>query len=102
MAINNPFRPYLDQIPAPFRNRYFIALALFIAWMTFVDRHDILTNIKLQQTLNELKADKVYYEKRIKQVETDRKDMEQNKEKFAREHYFLQKKNEDVFIIVEE
>jgi len=103
MAIrNNPFRPILKKIPAPFKNKYFLVLIFFMAWMIFIDKHDVLTQIKLQQTLNKLEVDKQYYNDQIEEARQDKKDIELNKEKFAREHYHLQKKDEDVFIFVEE
>ena len=103
MAIrNNPFRPLIRQIPAPLRNRYFLCLLFFIGWLTFFDRHNIFTQIKLQQQLEKLKTDKVFYEKEIETVKADKMDLEQDTEKFARERYHMKKANEDVFIIVKE
>jgi len=67
--------------------------------MIFVDKHDFLTQYRLQQTLNKLERDIVYYEDKIDEVKKDRRDIQNNKEKFAREHYYLNKKDEDVFII---
>ena len=102
MAIrNNPFRPILKKIPAPFKNKYFMVLIFFMAWMIFIDKHDVLTQIKLQQTLNKLEVDKDYYHDRIDEERQNTKDIKSNPEKFAREHYHLQKKDEDVFIFVE-
>jgi len=77
-------------------------LLFFVGWLTFVDRHNIWTQIKLQQQLEKLKADRIFYEKEIKVVKADKKDLEQNTEKFARERYHMKKANEDVFIIVKE
>jgi len=100
MAVRkNPFKPFLDKVPAPMRNIYFLSLVLFFAFMIFVDKHDFLTNYRLQQTLNKLENDKVYYEEKMKEVRKDRRDIANDKEKFAREHYYLNKKDEDVFII---
>ena len=99
---NNPFKPIINLIPAPFRNRYFLVTVLFFAWLTFIDKHDILTQWKLQQTLNNLENDKKYYQEKIEEALQDKKDIENDKEKFAREHYFMKKNGEDVFIIVEE
>ncbi len=100
MAVRkNPFKPFLDTIPAPMRNIYFLSLVLFFAFMIFVDKHDFLTNYRLQQTLNKLENDKIYYEEKMKEVRKDRRDIANDKEKFAREHYYLNKKDEDVFII---
>jgi len=100
--IKNPFPKLLKQIPAPFKNRYFVVLIIFMAWMIFFDRHDILTQYKLQQTLTRLEVDKEYYQEKIEQAKADRRDIIQNKEKFAREHYHMQKSDEDVFIFVDE
>ncbi len=103
MAVrNNPFKPIIKAIPAPLRNRYFLVLALGLAWIIFFDKHDILTQWTLGQTLKELEADKQYYKEQIKQVRNDKKDLETNIEKYAREHYYMKKDDEDVFIFVEE
>ncbi len=99
---NNPFKPLVRQIPAPFRNKYFLVLAVFITWMIFFDKHDILTQWQLQQTLNKMEEDKAYYESKLQEAWQHKQDIETNKEKFARENYYLQKEHEDVFIIVEE
>ena len=99
---NNPFKPILKKIPAPLQNKYFLVLLFFCAWLIFFDRHDVLTQFKLQQTLNRLEMDKKYYELKIEDAKVDQKDIELNKEKFAREHYYMQKDDEDVFIFVEE
>ena len=98
----NPFQPLLDRIPAPVRNRYFLLSIMFLAWMVFFDKHDVLTQFQLQATQERLKADKAYYEDKIKEAKADKIDIERDKEKFAREHYYMQKDDEDIFIFVEE
>ncbi|MEL6923360.1 MAG: hypothetical protein AAFO94_04865 [Bacteroidota bacterium] len=101
MAVrNNPFKPILKMIPAPLQNIYFWSLAVFFGWLILFDRNDMLTQWKLQQTLNRLQDDKVYYQQKIEEVKQDKFDIERDKEKFAREHYFMQKSDEDVFVIV--
>jgi len=99
---NNPFKPILKKIPAPLQNKYFLVLLFFCAWLIFFDRHDVLTQFKLQQTLNRLEMEKTHYELKVKDAKVDQKDIQLDKEKFAREHYFMQKDDEDVFIFVEE
>ncbi len=103
MAVrSNPFKPILKKIPAPLKNKYFIVLAFFCALMIFFDKHDVLTQWRLQQTLNQLEKDKVYYQNKIKEAKEDKRDIELNTEKFARERYYMKKDDEDVFIIIEE
>lgn len=99
---NNPLQPLLDKVPGPLKNKYFLVLAAFFAWMIFFDRHDLLTEWRLQTTVNKLEADKLYYIEQIKLAKQKRMEQEVNEEKFARERYFMKKQGEDVFIIVEE
>ena len=98
---NNSFKAIKDQIPAPLRNRYFLVLALFFAWMIFLDRHDVITQWHLQRTVDKLEADKTFYTEKIEEAEQERLDLDVNDEKFAREQYYMKKADEDVFIIVE-
>ncbi len=102
MLANTPVKKLLEHIPAIFRNKYFLFLAAFAMWMIFVDKHDLITQIKLQRTVNKLEADKEFYEEQIEVEEARRADLEVNAEKYAREQYFMKKSNEDVFIIVKE
>jgi len=51
---------------------------------------------------NPMEHDRDYYLKQIEAVKQDRTDLQNNIEKFAREHYFMKKSDEDVFIIEEE
>lgn len=100
MAIGkNPLQALIEEIPAPLRNKYFLVLVAFFAWMIFFDKHDFITQWQLQRTVDKLEKDKQYYSKKIEEAEQDRYDLEVNREKFAREHYYLQKSDEDVFII---
>lgn len=98
----NPIQQLTQFLPAPLRNRYFLALVLFFAYMIFFDRHDFLTQIRLQRMVNKLEQDKQYYQEKIEGAEREKVDMEANKERFARERYFMQRADEDVYIIVEE
>ena len=98
----SPLQPLLDRVPAPLRNRYFLVSILFFAWMVFFDKHDILTQYRLQKSLDHLEMDRIYYQEKIETAKADKADIERDKEKFAREHYYMQKDDEDVFIFVEE
>lgn len=98
----NPLQPLLDKIPAPLQNRYYITLLLFFGWLIFFDKHDFFTQWELQKSLENLQFDKAYYENEIEAVKIEKKDVESNQEKFAREKYYMRKKNEDVFVIEKE
>ena len=95
----NPLSSLLSGIPAPLRNRYFLVLALFFAWMVFFDRHDMLTQWKLSKSLERLEYRKAYFLEKIVQTKENKKEIESNREKFAREKYYMHKDDEEVFII---
>ena len=98
----NPVDQLLEFVPAPLRNRYFLILLLFVGWMIFFDKHDVLTQWRLQSTVDQLNDEKSFYTEQIEQAEQERLELEINKEKIAREKYYMKRPGEDVFIIVDE
>ncbi len=99
---NNPFKPITRAIPAPIKNKYFLVLVFVVMWMVFFDRHGLYENWGLSQKVQQMEADRDYYIEQIEQVKKDKKDLQLNIEKYAREHYFMKKNTEDVFIFEEE
>lgn len=99
MAGNNVYQSLLELIPKPLRNKYFIALLFFCGWLIFFDSHDVLTQWRLQRTVNKLEEDKDYYKSKIEEASKNAEEIEQNPEKIAREKYYMKKANEDVYII---
>ena len=98
----NPLKPLWRSIPAPLRNRYFVVLGVFVFWMIFIDKHSITTQYSLGQALKKIAADRQVYEAQIVKARQDRKDLDVNKEKYARERYYMHKSDEDVFVIEEQ
>ena len=99
--MNRLFQPLLELAPRPLRNRYVLVLVFFAFWMLLIDKHDVVTQWRLQRTLNKLEQEKAYYFEKIEQAERDRQNLETNGERFARERYYMKKQGEDVFIIEE-
>ena len=95
----NPFQPLLDIIPAPFRNKFALVAVLFFIWMAFIDKHNLLTQMSLQNSIEKMEGDRNFYTDKIKETKSDRIDLIKNAERFARERYFMSKNNEDVFVI---
>jgi len=102
MASNNLFKPFLDLLPPQLRNKYFFILAIFFAILIFVDKHDLISQFRLQRTVNKLEQDKRFYKQKIEEAEANRAAFDENKERYAREQYRMKRADEDVFIIVEE
>lgn len=92
----------LEDVPAPMRNKFIVVTAFFVAWMFFFDNNSIISQYRLQATLQELESKKAYYEGEISQAEKDNKELftdDKTREKFAREHYYMKKADEEVFVI---
>lgn len=94
-----------DRIPSLLKNFYVLTIIVFVAWMVFFDSNDFISQIKLSAQQSELEEAKAFYQDKIKDVKEDRDALLNNDElleKIAREKYFMQKPNEDVYIVVED
>lgn len=98
----DPLKPLLDKLPAWTKNIYILTLIAFFFIIIFVNKVNPFTQWSLQATKQELQEKKKYYEEKLEKVKNDKVDNDNNVEKFARENYYMKKKDEDVFIIVEE
>ncbi len=70
-----------------------------------MDSNDVVSQIKMTQKLNGLKAQKSFYIDKKVQVLKDKEELSTNKallEKFARENYLMKKPSEDLYIVVTE
>lgn len=86
-------------------NRYFIATASLLVWLAFFDRNDFLTTYSYRSKLNQLHAEKAYYEEEIakNRIALERlRTNPENLERFARETYLMKKDDEDIFVVMRE
>ena len=87
------------------RNKYVITFLIFYFWLFFFDQHSIWERKGNEDNIESLEKEKSYF---IKKIENDKnrihelKTNRKNLEKFAREQYLMKKKNEDIFIMIEE
>ena len=80
-------------------NKYTITACLFLAWLIFFDKNNLINQFKLDRAVNKLEKQKEEYEHKLNEVEKEKLEIEKDKEKYAREKYYMHKKNEEVFII---
>jgi hypothetical protein len=100
MAIpQNPWQALWAKLPAPLQNRYYLTLLVFFFIMVFLDRHSVWTQFRLFRAQQRLENDRAFYEAKIEEAREEAEDFDLTKEKFAREHYYMKRDNEDVFII---
>ncbi len=94
-----------SKIISLLRNKYVYAALAFIVWLTFFDNNSLIVQYRLTNSLNKLKTEKQYYLKEIEKNRIEIKELmtnEETLEKFAREKYLMKKKDEEIFVIVEE
>ena len=88
-----------------FKNKYLLVITIFVIWIVFFDKNNLISHIELHQTLKQLKADKKYYNNEIAKDSTAMEELmtnPKNLEKFAREKYLMKKDDEEVFVIMTE
>lgn len=84
-------------------NKYFITVFLFLIWMIFFDSTSFLVVNELNQEIEKYEDQLSYYKSEYEKNDNFYKKLMNNKdekEKFARENYFMKKPNEEIFILV--
>jgi cell division protein FtsB len=84
-------------------NKYFVTIFLFLMWMVFFDSTSFLVINELNGEVNKYEAQLAHYQSEYKKNDEFYKKLMNNKaekEKFARENYFMKKPNEEIFILV--
>lgn len=86
-------------------NKYTMTLLVFLVWLAFFDRNNLVEKMQLRGKITTLKKEKAYYQKKIEEDARKMQELLSNKknlEKFAREQYLMKKPDEDIFVIVKE
>ena len=90
---------YIRKIAQLLLNKYILAMTIFVVWLLFFDKNSIITQWSLRQAIHQLEDEKAYLHKEIELTKEMKKDLSQNREKYAREKFFMKKPGERVFII---
>ncbi len=87
------------------KNKYILTSLFFIIWLFVFDQNNLVERIRNIKEYKQLLKDKEYY---LKKIEEDRQQLKElktnneNLEKFAREKYYMKKKDEDIFVVLDE
>jgi len=84
-------------------NKYFITVFLFLVWMIFFDSTSFLVINELNKEIRKNEEQLSYYTSEFEKNNQFYNRLMTNKnekEKFARENYFMKKPNEEIFILV--
>jgi len=89
------------SVAAIFSSMYVIVLTGFVIWMVFFDTNSLLIHRELNQEIEKLEKKREFLKV---EIEKDKKVIERlsdpdELEKFAREKYYLKKKNEEIYLI---
>ncbi|ACU07405.1 hypothetical protein FIC_00954 [Flavobacteriaceae bacterium 3519-10] len=98
-----PKSPAFRRMRKYMLNKYAITIALFLCWMVFFDSTSFLVINEMNGEIKKYEKQLAYYKEEYKKNDDFfRKLMndKQEKEKFARENYFMKKPNEEIFILV--
>ncbi len=80
-------------------NKYVWAVVFFVVWITFFDAYNLQFQYRLHREIEETEARIEEYRQKIRALRVEELELKVDKEKYARERYFLHDSNEDVFII---
>jgi hypothetical protein len=89
-------------VPSSWINKYSVVSILFLVWILFLDRYNVFAYNKLTGIIHKLEEEKSMYEEKIQQAQLDKKDLESDHEKFAREKHLMHKPNEEIVLIRKE
>ncbi len=91
-----------DISPLLFKYKYVFITAFFFVWISLFSENSCYERKRLRNKKEMLKEQRDYYVNKIKKDSTKLNQLKadnDNLEKFARENYFMSKKNEDVFVV---
>lgn len=86
-----------------FLNKYTLGLFLILVWMIFLDSNSFLVIHDLNQDIDRYQKQVEYYRQEYEKNNGFYQKLMNNKnerEKYARENYFMKKQNEEIFILV--
>jgi cell division protein FtsB len=92
----------MKKLPRIFKNFYFLATLVFLAWLLLADKNDLFSQIKLYAQVSSLKAEKSAYQEKIAVLKAEKAALLEDEvqlEKLAREKYYMKKPGEDIFVI---
>ena len=79
-------------------------LLIFLIWVTFIDKNNLISQYQDRQVLYELDKEKRYYQSEIQNTQDKLNELKTDNssiEKFAREKYLMKKENEEIWLVVD-
>lgn len=110
ITLKQPRIPQLPRLVLPtwkqvIVSRYLWSALIAAIWLIFFDNYSYFRQGQMAENIEALKQDKRYYEAEVKKVDYQSELIFHDKdelERYAREHYYMHRTNEDVFIVSDE
>jgi cell division protein FtsB len=82
-------------------NMYVMVLTAFLVWMIFFDTNSLLIHRELKKEIKKLEKTQDFLKKEIAKdkIIIEKLSNKEELERFAREEYYLKKKNEEIYLI---
>ena len=92
---------FLNNIPPVFKNKYLITGMFFLILFVFFYHYNFFFHAELVQQKKELKNELSRLKKETRKNKIFLRNMNNDEfmEKYAREHYLMKKKGEDIFML---
>lgn len=84
-------------------NKYILTILVFLIWMIFFDNTSFLVINELNHDIQKNEQQLAFYKQEFQKNDAYFKKLMSNKvekEKYARENYFMKKPNEEIFILL--
>jgi len=94
-----------EKIPAFLRNKFLLLFFAYFIYVLFFSQNTLISQAKLALQLRKLEKEEKYYISEIKKVKTEQQELfsgTEQMEKYAREHYWMKRDSEDLYIFTEE
>ena len=85
-----------------FKNKYIITIAVFTVFILFFDKTNVSSWVGESVKNKRMEREKAHYEQEIIRIDNELNLLRSNNdslEKFAREQFYMKRKNEEIFLI---
>lgn len=80
-------------------NKYTLTILVFVVWLAFFDKYNLITQFKLSNNVEKLENQKADYVRLLDEAVVERETINNNMEKYGRENYLFHKDNEEIILI---
>ena len=80
---------------------WIISIAVFVLLILVFDKNNLIEAWRLKQKINELEAQKDYYQNKITEDSTILENLKDDRflEQYAREHYLMKREDETIYLL---